>query len=149
LAGTETFDNVDNLIKGTGTINHQLTLDNTSNIDTIYALLSLNTGHQIDKDAGGILEASASSTLEIDDSLNNDGQLNTNGGTIDFKGLSIVNNNAVNGITIDHTFDVDTGAGSLRLTGGCTLFPSTTLFRSLAGTETFDNVDNLIKGTGT
>src|SRR5207248_979995 len=149
LAGTETFDNVDNLIKGTGTISHLLLLDNSGTIEAFGGLLSLNTGHQIDNDAGGILEASASSTLEIDDSLNNDGQLNTNGGTIDFKGLSIVNNNAVNGITIDHTFDVDTGAGTLSLTGGGLVTLTAGTITGLAGTETFDNVDNLIKGTGT
>src|SRR5205807_1417365 len=97
----------------------------------------------------GILQASASSTLEIDDSLNNDGQLKSNGGTIDFKGAAIANNNAVNGIAINSTFDVDTGAGTLSLTGGGKVTLTGGTITGSAGTETFDNVDNTIVGTGT
>ena len=146
-AGTETFDNLDNLIQGTGTISNLLLLDNSGTIEATGGLLTLNTGHQIDNDGTGVLEASSGATLEIDDSLNNDGQLNTNGGTIDFKGGAIVNNNAVNGIAIDHTFKVD--VATLSLSGGGLVTLTAGAITGAAGTETFDNLDNLIQGTGT
>src|SRR5262249_31676888 len=87
---TDVRDSAGNLSSGLGSIT-SLTLQNDGTIEALGGILILNTGHTIENGLDGstaIVEASASSTLEIRDKVNNEatGQIDTNGGTVDFKG---------------------------------------------------------------
>jgi hypothetical protein len=84
-----TLINIDNTITGAGTIGgNGLVLNNKSGgeIDaTVATPLIIDTDGNTVTNAG-ILGSTASSTLFIASALNNTGQLNTNGGTIDVEG---------------------------------------------------------------
>src|SRR5436305_150073 len=97
-AGTETFDNDNNTNIGTGTISNLTLLDNSGTIEASGGLLTLATGNTFD--SGGrhaVCGRDCSSAVCTSDLVTNDGQIKTNGGTIDFKGSTLTNNNATNG----------------------------------------------------
>ena len=160
VTATDVLDNDGNQITGFGSITH-LMLQNDGLIEAIGGTLILNTTNPIENGLdgtvgiSGTLEASGTGTLEIHDNVNNEihGQINTNGGTVDFKGagtLVVSNLNTTNGILIGAagTLQLDvptlelTGAGAVTLTSGSKVIGSTI-------GDTLENVNNTISGAGT
>ena len=68
VAGTETFDNVDNTIVGTGTISNLALLDNSGTIEALGGTLQINGG-----------------------SVTNTGTLEAHGGSLDLESVSVTN----------------------------------------------------------
>src|SRR5207302_1807672 len=84
------------------------------------------------------------------------GQIDTNGGTVDFKGLStativVANANTTNGIQIDAGGKLQIDVGTLELTGtngAVKLSDTTSLITAVTATDVLDNDGNLISGLG-
>ena len=127
--GTNELDNFDNTIVGTGTISN-IDLDNDAAgiINATGGTLILNTGTTIEN--AGLLEATASGTLDVKDSEISNSGTGTHGIVIDATSTLLVD---VASLKLD-------GTGQVSLTGG-------TITGQL-GTNELDNFDNTILGTG-
>ena len=78
------LDNVNFTITGAGQIGQgdgNLTFINTGTVDAT-GLLVIDTGNQVANNAGGMFEATAGGTLQLDDSVSNGGTIEANGGTV-------------------------------------------------------------------
>ena len=129
-SGTNELDNVNNTISGAGTISN-LDLDNEAagTINATGGALVLNTGTTIDN--AGLLEATASGTLDVQDSdINNSGT-----GTL---GIAI---DATSKLVVDVTSLKLDGGGVVTLTGGA-------IDGNSMSVNTLDNSDNTIHGYG-
>ncbi len=148
--------NVDYTITGAGTIGHDgdgnLTFVNEGTVDAT-GLLIVDTGNALTNATGGLMEATAGGTLQLDDVVDNSGLLYAAaGGTLDIRTGSIVWQGGTaaagtNGILVAGTLLVDTadlqlsGGGAVLLTGGDIV--------GAASSDVFENVDNTISGAGT
>ena len=156
ILATNVFDNDGNQITGIGSITN-LTLENAGLIEALGGTLILNTTKPIANEAGGTLEASSLSTLEIHDNVNNasTGLIKTNGGIIDFKGggsttIVVANANTTNGIQIDTGGKLNVDVGILELTGAgaVTLSDASSLITGILAANVLDNDGNQITGIG-
>ncbi|MBM3888015.1 MAG: hypothetical protein FJ388_02690 [Verrucomicrobia bacterium] len=86
----------DDLIEGSGTV--QPALDNRAGgiVRAANGALSLN-GATVANDAGGFFEAPAGGTLRIGRSMNNEGTINPQGGTIDLQANTLTNRGILTG----------------------------------------------------
>ncbi len=137
------LDNVDNIIKGPGTIGDgsgDLALTNAGTIDATQGQTTLDTGNTITNK--GLLEASSIGSLDVQD------------GTINWAGTTPTAGS--NGIFVAGTLLVDTatlkltGGGDVSLAAGSQIIeePGNQLVTSGVALA-LDNVDNTISGAGT
>src|SRR5262249_25460493 len=120
-AATNELENVNKTISGAGTISNLLLVNDAAGTIDATGLLVLNTGNTI-SNVGGLLEATAGGTLQIDDIVTNSAAgkpLATGGGELDVKASTITDNTG-------GTEQINTGSELLVASA----YPYTTLFRS-------------------